>query len=401
MKIAQIAPLAESVPPKLYGGTERIVSFLTEELAALGHEVTMFASGDSITSVELVPCCDMALRLNKAVKDPVPYHFTMLEMVRQRAREFDVLHFHIDVFHYPLLREMKLPALTTMHGRLDLPDLQIFFRSFADSKLVSISDDQRKPMPPVDWLATIHHGIPKDMLPFNAEPRDGGYLAFLGRISPEKRPDRAIEIATRLRQKVKIAAKVDRADQEYWDTVIEPMVRDNPFVEFIGEIGDAQKAEFLGNARALLFPIDWPEPFGIVMIEAMACGTPVLAFRCGSVPEVIDSGSTGWIVDDVDGALAALSHQPIDRAKVRAAFEERFTARRMALDYLDVYERLAGERAGGGRKTVSAGGPPLRAMGSDAPALVDVDGDPLSASSAVGASLSKVESAAAALRQLT
>jgi glycosyltransferase involved in cell wall biosynthesis len=394
MRIAQIAPLAESVPPKFYGGTERIVSWLTEELVAQGHEVTLFASGDSLTSAELVPCAEQALRLNPAVKDTLPYHIMMLEKIRQRADEFDVVHFHIDMFQYPLIRELGLPAVTTMHGRLDLHDLQVFFTEFSDAKLVSISDHQRLPMPPVDWLSTIHHGLPPELLQFNPAPRDGGYLAFLGRISPEKRPDRAIEIATRLKQKLKIAAKVDKADKEYWDEIIEPMVRGNPYVEFIGEIGEAQKSEFLGNARALLFPIDWPEPFGIVMIEAMACGTPVMAYRCGSVPEVIEHGVSGWIVDDMDGAIAAISGPNLDRRKVRDAFEARFTARRMAQDYIRVYEEVAaaGNARVGGRPSADAqrlASMPAAAFGDDASRI------------GLTTAIHKVEEATAALRDLS
>jgi glycosyltransferase involved in cell wall biosynthesis len=340
MKIAQIAPLYESVPPKLYGGTERIVSFLTEELVRQGHEVTLFASGDSVTAAELVPGSPVALRLDPRVRDGLPYHVTMLEAVRRRAREFDLLHFHIDLLHCPLLRELGVPALTTLHGRLDLPDLAAFYEVFSDVPLVSISDDQRRPMPPVNWLGTVQHGMPADLLAFHPAPA-GGYLAFLGRISPEKRPDRAIELAKRTGVKLKIAAKVDKADERYWTETIEPMTRDNPLVEFVGEIGDRQKAEFLGNALALVFPIDWPEPFGVVMIEAMACGTPVIAFDRGSVPEVIDDGVTGFVVDTVEqAAVAVLRAAALDRSGVRATFERRFTSERMARDYLALYRRL-------------------------------------------------------------
>jgi glycosyltransferase involved in cell wall biosynthesis len=345
MKIAQIAPLFESCPPKLYGGTERIVSYLTEELVHQGHDVTLFASGDSQTAATLVPCGDMALRLNPAVKDWLPHYMVMLEQVRQRAEEFDVLHFHVDMVHYPLIRDFADRTVTTQHGRLDLPDLMPFYRAFPEVPLSSISDHQRLPMPPVNWAGTVYHGLPHDLLPFQAQPQ-GGYLAFLGRISPEKRPDRAIEIATAAGMKLKIAAKVDKADQPYWDTVIGPMVAAHPNVEFIGEINEHQKADFLGNATALLFPIDWPEPFGLVMIEAMACGTPVIAFRCGSVPEVIDHGLSGFIVDSMDEAIRAVRQiGKLDRAEVRAAFEARFTATRMANDYLDLYCNLAGVRA--------------------------------------------------------
>lgn len=344
MKIAQIAPLAESCPPKLYGGTERIVSYLTEELVRQGHDVTLFASGDSETSAKLVPCANMALRLNPVVKDPLPYHVMMLDAVCRRADEFDVLHFHMDYLHYPLIRGFADRTVTTLHGRLDPPDLHPLYTAFPDMPLVSISDDQRKPMPPVRWLGTIHHGLPRDLLPFTARPQ-GDYLAFLGRISPEKRPDRAIAIAACAKMPLRIAAKVDKADQAYWEAVIAPMIAAHPNVTFIGEIDEHQKAEFLGNARALLFPIDWPEPFGLVMIEAMACGTPVIACGHGSVPEVIDDGVSGHIVHDVDGAVAALHRvADLDRAKVRAVFERRFTASRMADDYVALYRDLPGVR---------------------------------------------------------
>ncbi|WP_188584323.1 glycosyltransferase family 4 protein, partial [Azorhizobium oxalatiphilum] len=298
MRIAQIAPLAESCPPRLYGGTERIVSYLTEELVRQGHEVTLFASGDSETSARLVRCTSQALRLDPDVRDPIPYHVMMLEEVRQHADTFDVLHFHTEFLHFPLIRSFADRTLTTLHGRLDLPDLKPFYGSFPDVPLVSISDAQRLPMPPANWAGTIHHGLPGNLLPFTSEPR-GNYLAFLGRISPEKRPDRAIEIATRAGMKLKMAAKIDAADRAYWHDVIEPLVTANPNVEFVGEIDERQKAEFLGNAMALLFPIDWPEPFGLVMIEAMACGTPVIAFENGSVAEVIDDGVSGRIVHNV------------------------------------------------------------------------------------------------------
>jgi len=344
LKIAQIAPLTECCPPRLYGGTERIVSYLTEELVRQGHDVTLFASGDSVTSAELVPCCDVALRLNPAVKDPFPYHLMMLDQIRRRADEFDVLHVHMDFLHYPIASAFAGRMLTTLHGRLDLPDLKPFFRAFPDFPLVSISDEQRRPMPPVNWAGTVYHGLPRDLLPFTANPK-GRYLAFLGRIAPEKRPDRAIEIATRAGRKLKIAAKIDKADQAYWDETIAPMVAGHPNVEFIGEIGEHQKAEFLGNAEALLFPIDWPEPFGLVMIEAMACGTPVIAFRSGSVPEIIEDGVTGFIVDSLAKAVAAVRlAAKLDRSNVRAVFDERFTAERMAVDYLTIYGELPAVR---------------------------------------------------------
>jgi glycosyltransferase involved in cell wall biosynthesis len=344
MKIAQIAPLAESVPPKLYGGTERIVSYLTEELVAQGHDVTLFASGDSITAAKLVSCSDVALRLNPAVKDHLPHQVMMLEEIRRRAHEFDVLHFHIDLLHFPLIRDLADRTVTTLHGRLDLPDLKPFYQAFPDIPVVSISNDQRRPMPPVNWAGTVYHGLPVGLLPFTEKPM-GNYVAFLGRISPEKRPDRAIEIAARVGMPLKIAAKIDNADKAYWETVIEPMVKSHPNVEFIGEINEHQKAGFLGNARALLFPIDWPEPFGLVMIEAMACGTPVIAFGCGSVPEVIDNGASGILVDSMTEAVENVEWAlRMDRTKVRATFEKRFSAERMARDYIDIYRSLPGVR---------------------------------------------------------
>lgn len=345
MRIAQIAPLAESCPPKTYGGTERIVSYLTEELVRQGHDVTLFASGDSETSATLVPCCRTALRLDPAVKDPLPHHIVMLDKVRRLADEFDVLHFHIDLLHAPLVRSFAERTVTTLHGRLDLPDLSPFYREFRDLPLVSISRAQRRPMPPVRWVGTVYHGLPRDLLPFNPAP-NGGYLAFLGRISPEKRPDRAIEIASRVGMPLKIAAKIDKADEKYWRDVIAPLLQRHPQATFIGEIDETQKRTFLGNARALLFPVDWPEPFGLVMIEAMACGTPVVAFRCGSVPEVVDDGVTGFVVDDVEQAVDAVRRlHHLDRRRVRATFEQRFTVERMAQDYLAIYRRLAGMRS--------------------------------------------------------
>jgi glycosyltransferase involved in cell wall biosynthesis len=339
MKIAQIAPLAESVPPRLYGGTERIVSYLTEEQVRRGHDVTLFASGDSTTAARLIPCTEMALRLDPRVSDALPHHLLMLDHLRQRADEFDILHFHTDLMHFPLLCMIATPAVTTLHGRLDLFDLQPFYRRFPDVPLVSISNAQRLPMPPVNWIGTVYHGLPRSLLPFC--PRPEGYLAFLGRISPEKRPDRAIEIAARSGVPLKIAAKIDKVDRDYWRETIEPMVRRTPLVEYIGEITEREKAEFLGNALALVFPIDWPEPFGLVMIEAMACGTPVIGLRCGSVPEVIDPGLTGFVVSTIDEAVAAVAVAgSLDREAVRAVFDRRFTVERMARDYEAVYERV-------------------------------------------------------------
>ncbi len=340
MRIAQIAPLAEAVPPMFYGGTERVVSHLTEELVRQGHEVTLFASGDSRTRAELVACCPQALRLDHSVRDPVPHLLVMLENVRQRADEFDILHFHMDMLQFPVFRERSLRTVTTLHGRLDLSDLQPFYRKFPDFPLVSISAAQRRPMPPVNWAGTVHHGLPPRLLSFNATPA-GGYLAFLGRISPEKRPDRAIEIARRAQVPLRIAAKVDNADRLYFEQQIQPLLAD-PLVEYIGEIGDSAKSDFLGNARALLFPIDWPEPFGLVLIEAMACGTPVIAFPSGSVPEIIEDGVTGFLVRNIEAAVDAVARLPeLDRHQIRRRFEQRFSVTRMANDYLQIYESLA------------------------------------------------------------
>jgi glycosyltransferase involved in cell wall biosynthesis len=338
MRIAQVSPLYESVPPQLYGGTERVVSYLTEELVRQGHEVTLFASGDSRTAAELVPACERALRLDPKVIDGFAHHVLQLERVQQRAAEFDVIHYHVDYAHFPFSRRCLTPSVTTLHGRLDLPDLAALYREFADMPLVSISDAQRAPLPDAGWVATVQHGLPPDLYPFSAE--HDGYLAFLGRISPEKRVDRAIQIAGRVGLPLKIAAKVDRADEEYFVSRIEPMLG-APGVELVGEIGDAHKGEFLGRAAALLFPIDWPEPFGLTMIEAMACGTPVVAFRRGSVPEVMAHGESGWIVESIEGACRALERlESLPRERCRRVFEERYTARRMAADYLAVYAQI-------------------------------------------------------------
>ena len=345
MKIAQVAPLQESVPPRLYGGTERVVSYLTEELVRQGHDVTLFASGDSVTSARLVSFCDCALRLDPRVKDPLPDHIVMLDGVREMEDQFDVLHFHVDVLHYPLIRDFVDRTVTTLHGRVDLPESRRLYSVFSGAPLVSISLDQRRPMPPVNWAGMVHHGLPRDLLPFNAHPK-AGYLAFLGRISPEKRPDRAIEIASRVGAQLKIAAKIDRVDQDYWEERIKPMVERNPNVEFIGEINEREKAQFLGEAMALLFPIDWPEPFGMVMIEAMSCGTPVIAFRRGSATEVVDDGVSGFLVDSVEEACAAVRRLSLlDRRAARACFERRFTIERVARDYLSIYRTLPGVRA--------------------------------------------------------
>ncbi len=339
MRIAQIAPLHERVPPRLYGGTERVVSFLTEELVRQGHDVTLFASGDSKTSAKLVRCCEIALRLNPAVRDPLPYHMIMLDEVRRRIDDFDILHFHIDMLHAPLVRDIAGRTLTTLHGRLDLLDLAPFYAAFRDLPLASISNNQQEYLSNVNWQGTIYHGLPHNLLPFS--PNANGYLAFLGRIAPEKRPDRAIEIAGRCGMPLKIAAKVDRADRAYWEDKIRPMVEARSDVEFLGEIGESDKAGFLGDAAALLFPIDWPEPFGLVMIEAMACGTPVIAYRQGSIPEIIQDNVSGFVVDAIEGAVAAVRQVvSLDRAKVRAEFARRFTAERMARDYVGIYRRL-------------------------------------------------------------
>ena len=342
MKIAQISPLIESVPPPLYGGTERVVSYLTEALVAQGHDVTLFASGDSMTDAELIPCADKALRLNPDVKDIIPYYMIMLDRVRDMASEFDVLHFHIDQFHFPIFRPIANHTLTTLHGRQDLPDLKRIYAAFPEMPLVSISNAQREPIPGCNFAATIYHGLPKALLEPTFKPR-GGYLAFLGRIAPEKGVDRAIAIARASGLPLKIAAKVDRVDREYFDQTIKPLL--GPGVDYIGEINEFGKQKFLGEASALLFPINWPEPFGLVMIEAMACGTPILAFNNGSVPEVIDEGVTGSIIRSIDEAPRALRKVlALDRRKVRHRFEERFSAARMASDYVDIYEKLLIQR---------------------------------------------------------
>ena len=353
MKIAQVAPLIERVPPRLYGGTERIVSYLTEELVRLGHDVTLFASGDSITSAELVRCCTRALRLDPTVRDTIPYLTLMIDKVRERAKEFDVVHFHIDFFHFPLFRSLATQTLTTLHGRQDLGDLKPFYSRFGEMPLISISNDQRKPLPHANFVATIHHGIPPDLLRPSFEP--GRYLAFLGRISPEKRPDRAIRIARAAGIPPKLAAKIDTVDEDYFRKEILPLIN-VPGVEFIGEINEQEKTNFLGEAGALLFPVDWPEPFGLVMIEAMACGTPVLAFRCGSIPEVIEDGVTGKVVGSEAEAIAALpAILAYDRRAVRQRFEDRFTSTRMAKDYLATYRRLLRTHTSGTKPRLSGG----------------------------------------------
>jgi glycosyltransferase involved in cell wall biosynthesis len=338
LRIAQVAPLAESVPPRLYGGTERVVFWLTEALVAAGHEVTLFASGDSSTSARLVPACPSGLRLT-GVRDGLASHLVMVDQVLRQADSFDMIHFHVDHYHFPLFRHIASKTVTTLHGRLDIPDYHPTYQAFPELPLVSISDNQRLPMPPgSNFAATVHHGMPADLLGFHRG--SGGYLAFLGRISPEKRVDRAIEIAIAAGMPLKIAAKVDAVDQEYFEEEIAPLL-DHPLVEFVGEIGDSQKREFLGNALALLFPIDWCEPFGLVMIEAMSVGTPVIAWPNGSVPEVIEEGRTGFVVDSIDAAAAAVEKaRRVERRSVRAAFEERFTDHRMAADYVRVYNKV-------------------------------------------------------------
>jgi glycosyltransferase involved in cell wall biosynthesis len=341
MRLAQVSPPIERVPPHFYGGTERIVSYLTEQLVADGQDVTLFASGDSVTQAELVACSAKALRLDPAVRDYTPHLLIQIEQVRQQADRFDVIHFHTDLMHYPLSRQLGRKALTTLHGRLDFPDLVPFFSHFNDAQVVSISNAQRGPLPNLNYLANIPHGLPRDLLPFSPKA-SGGYLAFLGRICPEKRPDRAIEISKRAGLPLRIAAKVDRVDQAYWDELIRPMVEANPHVEYIGEIDETQKAGFLGDALALLNPIDMPEPFGLVMIESISCGTPAVSYRRGSVSEVLEDGVSGLIVDSEDAAVEAVRRiGTLDRAGVRAAFERRFTVEHMARQYVELYRQLA------------------------------------------------------------
>jgi glycosyltransferase involved in cell wall biosynthesis len=356
MRIAQVAPLTEAVPPKFYGGTERVVHWLTEELVALGHDVTLYASGDSQTSAKLEAAWPRALRLDGSVRDPNALHMLMLERVRQRADDFDFLHFHLDYYPFSIFSRYHTPFITTLHGRLDLPEHQPLFATFPSIPIISISDAQRRPIPHAGWVSTVYHGLPEKML--TPQPVKPQYLAFLGRIAPEKRVDRAIRVALECGIPLKIAAKVDRVDQEYYDEQIKPMI-DGKNIEYIGEITDAQKSEFLSGAVALMTPIDWPEPFGLVMIEAMACGTPVIAFNRGSVPEVVDEGVTGFIVEDEKSAIGAVYRlSELSRAGVRKRFEERFTARRMAQDYLAVYRQL-----------MEAGAPRLKLVASESPSL--------------------------------
>jgi glycosyltransferase involved in cell wall biosynthesis len=337
MRIAQVAPLYERVPPLLYGGTERIVSYLTEELVRQGHDVTLFASGDSITQAKLVACSERSLRLDERVIDPLAHHFVLLEEVFARAGDFDILHFHIDYLHFPLSRRHNTRHLSTLHGRLDMTDLIPLYRKFGDVPVVSISRAQRQVLPWLNWQGTVYHGLPADLYQARGERED--YLVFIGRISIEKRLDRAVEISKRSGMRLKVAAKVDAVDRKYFKTI--DHLLDDPHVECIGEVGESGKQDLLANAHALLFPIDWPEPFGLVLIEAMACGTPVIAYRCGSVPEIVEQGVTGFIVDNVCDAVQAVADaRQLDRALCRSRFEERFSAGRMAEDYLRIYERL-------------------------------------------------------------
>ncbi|MGE0644924.1 MAG: glycosyltransferase family 4 protein [Nitrospira sp.] len=338
MRIAQVAPLWESVPPKLYGGTERIVSYLTEELVAMGHDVTLFASGDSETTARLEAICPQALRLNKGIFNRDAPLIMLQEKGLGSSHGFDVIHSHLDFTGFPLARKNPVPVVTTLHGRLDLPELEPVYREFSEMPLVSISDAQRRPLPWANWAGTVYHGLPRSLYSFQGESQ--GYLAFLGRIAPEKRPDQAIEIAKRAGIPLRIAAKVDRADRTYFEAEVEPLLK-HPLIEFVGEISDAEKDEFIGNAMALVCPYDWPEPFGLVLIEAFACGTPVIAYRRGSIPEIIDHGVTGFICDTVDEMVEAVGQIPlIDRKQCRSSFDERFTADRMARDYVALYERL-------------------------------------------------------------
>ena len=343
MRIAQVSPLYESVPPQAYGGTERVVAYLTDELVRQGHDVTLYASGDSTTLARLVPVAPRSLRLDTTSIDALAHHMLMVARVAREAPQFDIVHFHIDYVHFPVSRLCGYPQVTTLHGRLDIPDLQPLYDEFDDMPVVSISDAQRTPLPQANWQATVYHGLPPDLFACDAAPQD--YLVFLGRISPEKRVDRAIEIARRTGMRLRVAAKIDDADRAYYEAEIAALF-DLPFVEYLGEVGGADKATLLGGARALLFPIDWSEPFGLVMIEAMACGTPVVAWRGGSVEEVITDGVTGFVVDSLDAAVSATERaMSLDRRVCRAEFERRFTAARMTRDYVEIYQRLSAARS--------------------------------------------------------
>ena len=345
MRIAQVAPLYERVPPVAYGGTERVVSYLSEALVELGHDVTLFASGDSVTRGALVPVTERSLRLDKTCADELAHHIREIELVARLSDEFDVIHFHTGFLQLPVARRLATPSVTTLHGRLDVADLQPLMQEFSDAPMVSISNAQRRPLKNINWCGTVYHGLPPQLLPFRAKA--GDYVAFIGRISPEKRVDRAIEIAQRAGVELRIAAKVDTPDREYFVTTIEPLLG-RPGVRFLGEIGEDEKAMLLGGARALLFPIDWPEPFGMVVIEALSCGTPVVAWNHGSVPELIDHGVNGWIVESIDGAVQALRRaRSFDRRACRASFERRFLAERMARDYTLIYRRLIDEAGSG------------------------------------------------------
>lgn len=338
MRIAQISPLYESVPPQLYGGTERVVHYLTEELVAQGHDVTLYASGDSKTNAKLVSCCDKALRLNNSAVDLLAPHFQMMEQVARDAYKYDVIHSHIDYLLYPIIKRSQNHFLTTLHGRLDIPELRPLYQEYFQVPLVSISDAQRIPLPIVNWQATVYHGLPLDLYRFNSSPQK--YLAYIGRISPEKRVDRAIDIAIRAGIPLRIAAKVDKVDQDYFNAEIKNLLN-HPLIEMLGEVGEVEKQELLGNAMGLLFPVDWPEPFGLAMIESMACGTPVIAFPCGSIPEVVDEGITGYIINSMEEAVEAVEKLPlISRKLCRETFEKRFSAERMAEDYLKIYNSL-------------------------------------------------------------
>ena len=338
MRIAQVAPLYEAVPPRLYGGTERVIHYLTEELVKQGHEVTLFASGDSVTNAKLIATVDEALRLDPKCVDPLAHHIVQLEEVIDRQKDFDIIHFHTDYLHFPLTKNCHIPCLTTLHGRLDIPDLQPVYNKFPAQRVISISNNQRLPLPQANWQGTVYHGLPEDLHPL--QPEEGKYFAFVGRISPEKRVDRAIEIAIACNYPLKIAAKIDKADQLYFEKHIAHLM-EHPLIDFVGEINEKQKTTFLGNAAALLFPIDWAEPFGMVMIEAMSCGTPVIAFKNGSVPEVLDDGVTGFIVESVEEAIAAVAKLPkLSRAVIRQVFEKKFTACRMAKDYVKLYQSV-------------------------------------------------------------
>jgi glycosyltransferase involved in cell wall biosynthesis len=345
MRIAQIAPLFESVPPALYGGSERVVSWLTEELVRCGHEVTLFASGDSRTSARLVPACERALWRDRECRETLPHHIRMMELVFREAAHFDIMHFHCDYVHYPLVRCHGVSSVSTLHGSIHTHDLRGLLEEYREIPLVSISNNQREPMPEANWVGTVHHGLPRDLHGF--QNGEGGYLAFLGRVSREKGLERAIEIAKRSGYALKIAAKIYDEDVPYFEHVIEPLIKSNSdFVEFLGEVGGTAKDVFLGQAKALLFPVEWSEPFGLVMIEALATGTPVIAWRRGSVPEVIQDGVTGFIVEDLDEAVEAVrSLDRIDRNACRKDFELRFTAARMAQDYLDIYQKMIQSRA--------------------------------------------------------